>query len=70
MKDEEPIPTAKIQKTTRQHEPRTLLFLQIQSIVKYVGELLRKLLEHSIFLKLEVKGSADGWALVLLLEVR
>jgi hypothetical protein len=52
-------------------ESRTLRFRQLQSTVEYVKELVCKLFTRpSCFLKLEVKSSADGWALVLSFELR
>ena len=74
MKDKEPISNDEIQKSTRQDEPRILPFLKIQSTVEYIGILVYKLVDwftrRGCFLKLEVKGSADGWALVLSFELR
>jgi len=74
MEDEEPRSIGNIQKTTRQNEPRTRLFLPIQSTREYIEVLVYKLVDwftrRGCFLKLEVKGSADGWALVLSFELR
>ena len=74
MKDEEPIPIREIQKSTRQIELRKLFFLQIQSIVGTVGAIICKVIDSltrpGCFLRLEVKSSSDGWALVFSLELR
>jgi len=58
------------QESSSQDELRIQRFLYLQSTAESIGKLLSELLNHGVFLKLKVNGSADGWALVLSFELR
>jgi hypothetical protein len=55
-------------------ESRIQLFDYFQSTSEYIGGLVYKIVDwftnRGCFLKLEVKGSAESWSLVLLFELR
>lgn len=62
------------QESSSHIECRAQRFRLLQSTAEYIGVLVYKLVDwftrRGCFLKLEVKGSADGWALVLSFELR
>jgi hypothetical protein len=74
MHDKNPIPISEIQESTRQAEARRQYFVQVQSIVKTVGEIVCRVVDsltcHTYCLKVEVQGSPDEWKLVFLLELK